>query len=94
MNDIMPLNQEVTQRDITQEIVNNSKFMKRPQGRTPKEPLKFITYILKIIFLNPWILLGIIGGIFAYKLINTPEGVIFGVLIGGIIGYILFRGNQ
>ncbi len=80
--------------DISHEIVTQSDFMKRPLGRTPKNTIKFVIYILKVILLNPWILLGIIGGIFAYKLINTLEGVIFGIVFGVIIGYILFRGNQ
>ncbi len=95
-NERIPDSQEgVKEReiDISQEVVTHSKFMKRPRGRTPKNVIGFIIYILKVILLNLWILLGIFGGVFAVVLLHTPEGVIFGVVFGLIIGYILLRGN-
>lgn len=92
--DLNKLETEQSKAVKSKDVKERTEFMKRPQGRPPTNPIGFFFYILKIILLNPWILLGIVGGIFAYILIHTLQGVIIGIVFGIIIGYILFRGNQ
>ena len=72
--------------------VKSYAFMRRPIGRPPKDPIKSVLYIIKILLLNPWIFLGIIGGIIGNKLIDTPEGVVIGFILALIFGYKLLRG--
>ena len=67
----------------------------RPRGRPPVRTIPNIFYwidvIINTLFKNPWLLLGIIGGIGGYYIENTFEMLIVGFIVGAAVGYILIE---
>ena len=96
MNDTIPKNQEEVKSENN--ICVGKPFddvggvikLKRPRGGTPSKPVPSVLYwskvLIRTLFVNTWLLMGVIGGVGGYYIGNTFETALFGLVLGIAMG--------